>query len=453
MSTKASSTTLLRAVVPLVFVWLMGSNSASATTYYVSTTGNDANPGSQTSPWRTIAKAANAMIAGDTVIVNPGTYSEKVATVRSGTSTNRITFRASGKVVTKTFTIGHNYITIDGFEMTAANQGYMMPVTGSYCEILNNVIHDTGATWGIIQLNSNNVGCLIKNNRYYSSTGPGDDLPVIILSGNNNIAESNEIGPAKDIDAFRVWGTGNIIRNNYIHDITMSPGSVAHMDVIQTFGGSSNNIVFERNIINNTNGNYFQIFMTEYSGSATTGNWDIRNNLYIGVNGQANFGIPNIRFCNNTLYNVGGSNKLVMYLYDAAGKSNYSGAQIKNNIFVPASNIDSYRQVMAVGSSGTNVQISSNLISRISTFTGVSGFADPNGINGGDPKFANASGYDFRLLSSSPAIGRAATLTGFNYDYDLTPRPQGSAWDIGAFEYKDGIGTTPLIAPTNLRVL
>ena len=50
----------------------------SATTYYVSTTGNDTNPGTQTQPWKTIQKAADTMVAGDTVKIQPGTYTMEV---------------------------------------------------------------------------------------------------------------------------------------------------------------------------------------------------------------------------------------------------------------------------------------------------------------------------------------------------------------------------------------
>ena len=114
-------------------------------TYYVSTAGLDRNPGTPQAPWRTIKKAVNTMVGGDTTIVLAGKYNEIVNTVRSGTAGQRITIRASGQVVTKTFNIAHEYITIESFEMTAANEAFMMTITGSHCEILNNTIHDKGA--------------------------------------------------------------------------------------------------------------------------------------------------------------------------------------------------------------------------------------------------------------------------------------------------------------------
>ena len=101
---------------------LTRSSTISAATYYVSTSGSDQNPGTQLSPWRTIQQAVDTMVAGDTAIVTAGKYNEIVNTVRSGTAGHRITIKASGQVVTKTFDIAHQYITIDGFEMTAANQ-------------------------------------------------------------------------------------------------------------------------------------------------------------------------------------------------------------------------------------------------------------------------------------------------------------------------------------------
>src|SRR5689334_18773295 len=54
---------------------------ASAATYYVSTTGNDSNAGSQSSPFRHLSKAAaSATAPGDTVIVMNGTYDNEGVT-------------------------------------------------------------------------------------------------------------------------------------------------------------------------------------------------------------------------------------------------------------------------------------------------------------------------------------------------------------------------------------
>jgi len=51
----------------LLFVGL----AANAADYYVSTSGDDSNPGTEVLPWRTIQKAADTVGPGDVVYVNP----------------------------------------------------------------------------------------------------------------------------------------------------------------------------------------------------------------------------------------------------------------------------------------------------------------------------------------------------------------------------------------------
>src|SRR5438034_10559155 len=55
-------------------------------TYYVAPTGSDSNPGTSAAPWRTIQKAANTLNGGDTVIVNAGTYNERVQVLTPGSA-------------------------------------------------------------------------------------------------------------------------------------------------------------------------------------------------------------------------------------------------------------------------------------------------------------------------------------------------------------------------------
>ena len=64
-------------------------------TFYVSTTGNDSNPGTQSAPWRTVQHASDTAHAGSTVEVRGGVYEELVSINASGNASDGyITFRS-----------------------------------------------------------------------------------------------------------------------------------------------------------------------------------------------------------------------------------------------------------------------------------------------------------------------------------------------------------------------
>ena len=77
----------------LAVAGVLAASAASATIYYVATTGSDTNPGtSAASPWRTVGKASATMVAGDQVRISPGTYNETLQPVSNGTAANRISY-------------------------------------------------------------------------------------------------------------------------------------------------------------------------------------------------------------------------------------------------------------------------------------------------------------------------------------------------------------------------
>lgn len=65
--------------------------SRGGSIYYVSLSGNDANPGTQQQPWRSIQKAADTALAGDTVFVHEGSYKEVVTFHISGVERTGVT--------------------------------------------------------------------------------------------------------------------------------------------------------------------------------------------------------------------------------------------------------------------------------------------------------------------------------------------------------------------------
>ncbi len=134
--------------------------TAQAATYYVSTTGSDSNSGtSLTSAFKTLQRAANRVVGGDTVLVANGTYrttsSALLSTSRGGTSTAPITFKSLQKWGAKLdgnnqasptgiyLGAGASYITFQDFEVTGFNL-IAFSIRGSNITLKGNLIHNIG---------------------------------------------------------------------------------------------------------------------------------------------------------------------------------------------------------------------------------------------------------------------------------------------------------------------
>src|SRR5688572_14576008 len=61
--------------------------------YFVSTSGSDTNPGTLVLPFKTIQKAADIMVAGDSCFIMTGTYRETVVPANNGAAGNPIVFK------------------------------------------------------------------------------------------------------------------------------------------------------------------------------------------------------------------------------------------------------------------------------------------------------------------------------------------------------------------------
>ena len=66
----------------------------AASVYFVAPDGDDAHPGTPSQPWRTIQKASDTLVAGDTVYIRAGTYHERVVPQNSGRAGQFITYAA-----------------------------------------------------------------------------------------------------------------------------------------------------------------------------------------------------------------------------------------------------------------------------------------------------------------------------------------------------------------------
>lgn len=437
----------------LIFFFSITPAQAQSASYYVSTSGSDSNAGSQSAPWRTIQKAIISASPGGVVNVLDGNYSEKVAITRSD-----ISLQAGGKVIIKGVTIYSSdtnqlsNISVKGFEITNGNtSGNGIYVRNAINVVVeNNYIHDVGSAVsddGIKifappanQRMTNHV--IVRNNTIYHA-----HQSCIFTAGEYNLVERNNcsytIQPTDtngDADCFRYFGGNHIFRNNYCHDIPFDGVYVrdSHTDCFQTFGDPAigHDILFEGNTCNLPYGDQTQ--------SVTAKGWQTQQQAY-NLTLRNNIVITNLASIFRDVHDVTIVNNTFVGKTDAAQGIQLMNAQnvtVKNNIFYhyPDSRgaIDNeyYNGVYSTITAGNNCLYQ------------IGGSRKDTGDVIGDPLFVNSSQNDYHLQSGSVCVDKGVNV-GVTIDKDGVARPQGSGYDIGAYEYRiDNKPPTPSPIPT-----
>jgi len=431
-------------------------SAAFGNTFYVDARkGKDSNDGTANSPWQTIQKAADSARPGDTVLVAAGAYAERIHITHSGAPGQPVTFQGESGAVTQGFTITADYIRVVGFEIsnriTLFRESYGVYLHGQHDEILDNYLHDLYHD-GIMlsgegDPNSPRVSHnLIKGNRIERAQNSG-----IHVDGRENLIEANEVAhtiqyppgaPAwdgADADGLRFFGSGHVFRGNRVHDIVFSDlGNLdPHVDCFQSWGPATN-MTFEQNVCDidpPAHGGDNEVAMIENS-SGPVNHLMFRNNVFMDlgagilVAGRSGEPITFVQVLNNTFFRV---NAPAVLLLSAA-----THASIENNAFYDVGNHhESYllaRPDCQEGLvAGYNFQSMSD---GRPPGTGGSQAPYPHDLWGVAPQFVDVAGKDLRLTSTSPLRGRGVALEEVSTDFDGERRPQGTEYDIGAYQYK-----------------
>jgi hypothetical protein len=429
------------------------STGPASTLYVDAQRGKNANGGTADSPWQTIQKAADSAQPGDTVLVAEGDYAERISVTRSGAPQRPISFEARGRALTEGFTIIADYIRVVGFEITnhitLPRESYGVYLQGQCDEILDNYLHDlyhdgimlTGQGDPNLPRLAHNV---IKGNRIYRANNSG-----IHVEGRENLIEDNDVshtiqypsgGPAwygADADGMRFFGTGNVFRGNRIHDIMLSDlGNLdPHIDCWQTWGPATN-ITFEQNLCDlDPSSPGGQASMVD-NASGTVSHLLYRNNIFMDCgplnihSKSATESITSVQVLNNPFYRI---NFSAVFLQE-----DVKFATVENNAFY---DVGSHRRSYLTARSGSqegwvvgyNLQSMSDCLPP-----GKEGSQTPypHDLWGIDPQFVDVAGRDLRPTPTSPLVDSGVELKEVKTDFIGVPRPQGSGYDIGAYEYK-----------------
>jgi Protein of unknown function (DUF1565)/Bacterial Ig-like domain (group 3) len=219
----------------LVVVGVLAQSVAGAT-FYVSTTGNDTNPGTLSSPWRTIQHAANTATAGATVYVMGGTYNESVNFPNSGRPGELIRFESYPGQAPLISGSGLSCCTSNPASSGNETQGLVNIVNGSYIIISgfaigNYTTSQAAATPAGIWITGSGTGVEILNNQVYNITttaqANGNAFGIAVYGTSQTpitqlVISGNEVYNLKTGESESVNTDGNVthfkITNNIVHD-------------------------------------------------------------------------------------------------------------------------------------------------------------------------------------------------------------------------------------------
>lgn len=317
--------------VPIMLLMCVsGAFGQSGSSFYVSTTGDDSNPGTQTAPWRTVQHAADTARAGSTVNVRGGVYEELVSIKASGNAADGfITLRSypgetailDAERIAPTSRTGvltiHNqsYVRIEGIEIrnyrTAEHRltplGISVMGAGSHIELLKNNVHHIeqnfggrdapgrgGNAFGIAVYGTDARTPISElvidgNEVHHLKTGSSESL---VVNGNvtnfrithNVVHDNNNIGidvigfertaPDPAVDQAR----DGVVSGNLVYNIT-SRGNPAYRndessDGIYVDGGTR--VLIEQNVIHDVD---FGIELASEHQNRATSYITARNNL------------------------------------------------------------------------------------------------------------------------------------------------------------------------------
>ncbi|PMB33891.1 DUF5123 domain-containing protein [Fischerella thermalis CCMEE 5319] len=466
----------------------------SGNVYYVSPNGSDDNPGTLDKPWKTVNHAVNEkspVQSGDTILVQPGTYTEIITLGKSGDSKlGDITLKANGDVTLRDpdpksgffregviQSAGKGNWVIDGFRIentswagislrdaynmtvqnnhtfeTGASGIIVMPdtyyeggegeVTSKNIKVLNNTVERASWIWKGNAAKQGNI-----NDGFDLTTGTQESLSIWGVDGfevaHNTVKEGNREG----IDV----KTGS--RNGSVHHNTVTGQAIVSGTPDGYSGGPAlyiegnradmfNIDVYNNVVANNTAGGL--VITDEVPNQGDVSDIRVYNNIVLdngkdGVNSGQGIGVSSnvsdVEIVNNTVDgNVQG------FLID--GSDNYGGYKpknilVRNNIFANSS----FRNGLV--EDAENVTLDHNLFTNkfekaYETGNGVSNLQAENNTQTDSVGFADLEGNNFNLTADSPAIdtGSAAIADYAKLDYNGKQRGQGKGVDIGAYEFQ-----------------
>jgi parallel beta-helix repeat protein len=403
-----------------------------AATYHVASTGNDGNPGSAAQPWATLQHAADSIAAGDTVYVHAGTYAGGHFTT-DGTPSARILLAAWPGEMPVVDTDnpetpdginleGASYMTVRGFTVTGVTRAGIRAVLCQDVEILDNVLDQNGR-WGVLTgfcddllIEGNQASrSAIEHGIYVSNSG---DRPVIrgnlVWGNSDNGIHMNGDASIQDPSYPGVSDgiiSGALVEQNILHGNGNGGGSAINGDGVQD-SLIRNNLIFDQHASG------ISLYRTD-GGAPSHGNRVLNNSVHLASDGRWALNIQDGSTGTQVFNNILHSEHPTRGAIDLCATC-LPGTASDNNAFEGVFTLDGGNTTLTLAQWQAQTQLDAN-----------SFVATPAAL------YTAPALDDYTLAPSSPARDAGAARVDVPTDLSGLPRPQGPAWDIGAYEAVD----------------
>ncbi len=409
--------------------------AAGGNTYYVDDDCGGGGNGSAGNPWCTIQEAADAVAAGDTVLINPGTYDGGIIVDTSGTAVNPITFLANGSGVfidgsgsenDAFFITEADYIIVDGLTIQNADRAGLRISLSDHVTV-RNANFANNFKWGVFTdfsdytliENIESYGAADEHGIYISNSSDyptirGNRLHHNYANGLHMNGDASITNPGHDSDGIISFG---LVENNIICENGEGGRSGINMD------GVTDTIVLN-NLLYENHASGISIYQID-GGSGSQNNLILNNTIIMASDGRWAINIPDTQDTNNKVFN-----NILLNNHPWRGSitipaANLAGFESDYNIVVDSFSVDGNNAINFLDWQAFGYDAHSFMATAAALFV-------------------SPATHDYRLKPGSPAIDSGISLTDVPTDIEGKSRPIGAAFDIGAYEF----GTPPQLTLT-----